>query len=55
MGKGFLNEFFSTSEKTAKIWRQLIEYIHPEGDKALEKYRDFERGDSGRRKALRNP
>ncbi|WP_457753484.1 hypothetical protein, partial [Thermococcus sp.] len=41
--RGYLQGFFSANEKTAKMWRQLIEYTHPEGEKALEKYRDFER------------
>ena len=41
--RGYLQGFFSANEKTAKMWRQLIEYIHPEGEKALEKYEDFER------------
>ena len=41
--RGYLSGFFEMSEKTAKMWRQLVEYIHPEGAKALEKYRDIER------------
>ncbi|GAB6135394.1 hypothetical protein [Thermococcus prieurii] len=53
--RGFLNKFFSANEKTAKMWRQLIEYIHPEGGKALEKYRDFEREYSGQKRVLQGP
>ncbi|WP_148221055.1 hypothetical protein [Thermococcus barophilus] len=41
--RGYLQGFFSANERTAKMWRQLIEYIHPEGEKALEKYEDLER------------
>ncbi|AFL94283.1 hypothetical protein CL1_0068 [Thermococcus cleftensis] len=41
--RGYLNGFFNNNEKTAKMWRQLIEYIHPEGEKALEKYEKLER------------
>ncbi|MBP1910759.1 hypothetical protein [Thermococcus stetteri] len=34
----FLDEFFITGEGAAKMWGQLLEYTHPEGRKALEKY-----------------
>lgn len=52
--RGFLNKFFSANEKTAKMWRQLIEYIHPEGEKALENTRTL-REYSGQQGALQGP
>jgi hypothetical protein len=41
--KEFLSEFFTTGEGPTKMWGQLLEYIHPEGRKALEKYDESEK------------
>ncbi|ALM75260.1 hypothetical protein [Thermococcus barophilus] len=53
--RGYLNGFFNNNEKTAKMWRQLIEYIHPEGKDALEKYKKLERDLLVLGEVLRNP
>ncbi|WP_457751783.1 hypothetical protein [Thermococcus sp.] len=53
--RGYLQGFFRANEKTAKMWRQLIEYIHPEGEKALEKYEDIEREYSEQKRAPQSP
>ncbi|WP_456368290.1 hypothetical protein [Thermococcus sp.] len=39
----YLSNFFTTSEKTAKMWKQLLEYVHPEEEKALDKYSESEK------------
>ncbi|MCO6040988.1 hypothetical protein [Thermococcus alcaliphilus] len=39
----FLRNFFTISEGAAKMWGQLLEYTHPEGRKALEKYKEIEK------------
>ena len=54
MERGYLKGFFSNNDKTAKMWRQLIEYVHPEGEKALEKYEELERDLLVFLKVLRN-
>ncbi|ASJ09481.1 hypothetical protein A3L11_09660 [Thermococcus siculi] len=38
-----LRKFFTISEGAAKMWGQLLEYTHPEGRKALEKYKEIEK------------